>query len=152
MGMEAHPHKPIGLSQDAAIVLALADTAVPFAHSPEDEAERWVRVMRLHGGVGATLQSLGVGEAPLETPAQPASVRLLRRRPLGEDVVGMVTDRAREFALERGADTVCTVDVLFALFAVYGKVLDRALYIRGTTREELLDRLPAETEARLATS
>ena len=28
------------LSQDAAIVLALADTAVPFAFSLEDEAER----------------------------------------------------------------------------------------------------------------
>jgi hypothetical protein len=128
-------------------VLALADTAVPFAHSPEDEAERWVRVMRLHGWVGATLQSLGVGEAPLETPAQPASVRLLRRRPLGEDVVGQVTDKAREFAAGRGSGAVCTVDVLFACFSVYGKVFDRALYIRGTTREELVERLPAGAEA-----
>ena len=57
------------ISQDAAIVLALADTAVPFATSLEDEAERWVRVMRMHGQVGAALQALGVGEAPLETPA-----------------------------------------------------------------------------------
>src|SRR5918999_4904962 len=103
----------IGFSQDAAIVLALANTAVPFAHSPEDEAERWVRVMRLHGWVGATLQSLGVGEAPLETPAQPAAVRLLRRRPISEDVVGEVTEKAREFAVGRGSGTVCTVDILF---------------------------------------
>ena len=140
MGMEDHG-RTIGLSQDAAIVLALADTAVPFAHSPEDEAERWVRVMRLHGRVGALLQSLGVGEAPLETPAQPVAVRLLRRRALGDDIVGTVTDRARHFAVGRGAGTVCTIDVLFALFAVYGKAFDRALYIRGTTREELLERL-----------
>ncbi|MBV9212094.1 MAG: hypothetical protein JOZ25_00420 [Actinobacteria bacterium] len=133
----------LGLSQDAAIVLALADTAVPFACSPEDEAERWVRVLRLHGWVGATLQSLGVGEAPLETPAQPASVRLLRRRPLGEDVVELVSVRAEEFARGRGSTAVCTVDVLFALFAVYGKTFDRALYVRGTSREELLERLPA---------
>jgi hypothetical protein len=131
-------------------VLALADTAVPFAHSPEDEAERWVRVLRLHGQVGATLQSLGVGEAPLETPAQPVSVRLLRRRPLGEDVVEMVTQSARGFALGRGAETVCTIDVLFALFAVYGKVIDRALYIRGTTREELVERLSATAESGVA--
>ena len=142
--------RPLGLSQDAAIVLALADTAVPFAHSPEDEAERWVRVMRLHGWVGATLQSLGVGEAPLETPAQPASVRLLRRRPLGEDVVQMVTQKAREFASGRGADAVCTVDVLFGLFEIYGKVFDRALYIRGTTRDELLERLATAAEATAA--
>jgi glutathione S-transferase len=140
----------LGLSEDAAIVLALADTAVPFASSPEDEAERWVRVLRLHGWVGAALQSLGVGEAPLETVAQAASVRLLRRRPLGEDVVQMVTVRAREFALGRNAGAVCTVDVLFALFAVYGKTLDRALYVRGTSREELIERLPAQVESGIA--
>jgi hypothetical protein len=139
--------KSLGLSQDAAIVLALADTAVPFAHSPEDEAERWVRVMRLHGAVGSALQSLGVGEAPLETPAQPASVRLLRRRALGDDVVERVTQRARVFAVGRRAKAVCTVDVLFALFDVYGKTFDRALYIRGTTRDELLERLPQDVEA-----
>ena len=137
----------LGLSQDAAIVLALADTAVPFACSPEDEAERWVRVLRLHGWVGTALQSLGVGEAPLETPAQPASIRLLRRRPLGEDIVHIVSQRAEEFARARAAGAVCTADVLFALFAVYGKTFDRALYIRGTSREELIERLPAEAGA-----
>src|SRR5918911_2995654 len=101
--------RQLGLSQDAAIVLALADTAVPFAHGPEDEAERWVRVLRLHGWVGAALQALGVGEAPLETTAQPVS--LLRRRPLGEDVVETVTREAHAFAVARSAGAVCTVDV-----------------------------------------
>jgi hypothetical protein len=143
-------HTEIGLSQDAAIVLALADTAVPFACSPEDEAERWVRVLRLHGWVGAALQSLGVGEAPLETAAQPSSVRLLRRRPLGEDVVQLVTQHAFGLANGRGAGAVCTVDVLFALFVVYGKTFDRALYIRGTSREELVERLPAPVESGIA--
>jgi glutathione S-transferase len=141
------PVKHLGLSEDAAIVLALADTAVPFASSPEDEAERWVRVLRLHGWVGTVLQSLGVGEAPLETPAQPSSVRLLRRRPLGEDVVEMVTQAAHELASARGAGAVCTVDVLFALFSIYGKTFDRALYVRGTSREELIERLPSDVES-----
>jgi hypothetical protein len=144
------PTGRLGLSQDAAIVLALADTAVPFATSREDEAERWVRVLRLHGWVGAALQSLGVGEAPLETVAQPRSVRLLRRRALGDDVVQTVTEHARDFARGRGAGAVCTVDVLFALFAVYGKTFDRALYVRGTSREELIERLPAEVDAGIA--
>ena len=139
--------KRLGLSEDAAIVLALADTAVPFAFSPEDEAERWVRVLRLHGLVGAALQSLGVGEAPLETASQPAAVRLLRRRPLGEDVVEIVSRRAEELAQARDADAVCTVDVLFALFAVYGGAFDRALYVRGTTRDELVERLPGRVGA-----
>ena len=140
----------LGLSQDAAIVLALAETAIPFAASPEDEAERWVRLLRLHGQVGGALQALGVGEAPLETSAQPASVRLLRRRPLGEDVVQLVTEHAREFASKRRAGAVCTVDVLFALFVVYGKAFDRALYVRGTSREELIERLPADIESGIA--
>jgi hypothetical protein len=136
----------VGLSQDAAIVLALAETAIPFAISAEDEAERWVRLLRLHGQVGSALQSLGVGEAPLQTIAQPHAVRVLRSRPLGEDPVTDVTLAARRLASRRGARAAATVDVLFAVIGVYGKTFDRALYIRGTSVEELISRLaePAE--------
>lgn len=130
-----------GLSQDAAIVLALADTAIPFASSHEDEAERWVRLLRLHGQVGETLQALGVGESPLATSAQPPAVRETRSRPVGDQPVADVTAAARAFALKRGAQLVGTVDVLFAVLEVYGKTFDRALYIRGTSRDELVDRL-----------
>jgi hypothetical protein len=140
----------VGLSQDAAIVLALADTAIPFAVSREDEAERWVRLLRLHGQVGLALQSLGVGEAPLSTIAQPHAVRVLRSRPLGEDPVADVTIAARRLASKRGARAAATVDVLFAVIGVYGRVFDRALYIRGTSVEELLERLPASVEAKPA--
>ena len=59
------------LSQDAAIVLGLAATALDFAHGREDEAERWLRVLRMHGQVGEALQGLGVSEAPLMTAARP---------------------------------------------------------------------------------
>jgi hypothetical protein len=41
----------------------------------------------------------------------------------------------------RAADRVGTVDVLFAVLATYGGAFDRALYIRGTSRDELLERL-----------
>jgi hypothetical protein len=134
----------VGLSQDAAIVLALAETAIPFAVSREDEAERWVRLLRLHGQVGLALQSLGVGEAPLSTMAQPHAVRVLRSRPLGEDPVTDVTLAARRLAAKRGARAAATVDVLFAVIGVYGRTFDRALYIRGTSIEELIERLPVE--------
>src|SRR5690606_24386934 len=63
--MERFVTPQVPLSQDAALVVALAGTAMPFAHSREDEAERWLRTLRLHGTVGATLQALGVGEASL---------------------------------------------------------------------------------------
>src|SRR3954465_1905162 len=127
----------IGLSQDAAIVLALAETAIPFAISPEDEAERWVRLLRLHGQVGGALQALGVGEAPLSTMAVPPGVRVLRARPMGEAPVADVTQAARRLASRRGARSAATVDVLFAVIGVYGRAFDRALHIRRTSGEGL---------------
>jgi hypothetical protein len=129
-----------GISQDAAIVLALADTAVPFAVSLEDEAERWVRVLRMHGQVGSALQALGVGEAPLESPAAGPDEHGVTES-LGKSAVNAVGEAAGALARERGAQVVTTVDVLFAVIQLYGRAFDRALYVRGATREELIDRL-----------
>jgi hypothetical protein len=127
-------------------VLALAETAIPFAVSPEDEAEHWVRLLRLHGQVGGALQALGVGEAPLATIAQPHAVRLLHSRPPGENPVTDVERSGRRLAYKRGASAAATVDILFAVIDVYGKTFERALYIRGTSVEELLERLVVATE------
>jgi hypothetical protein len=130
----------IPLSQDAALVVALAGTAMPFAHSAADEAERWLRALRLHGQVGSVLQALGVGEAPLvaetenERQATPAH---------GPEILYEVTRRAIDFAAEKDADTVGTPDLLFAVFEVYGGLFDRVLYMRGTSRDELVERLAA---------
>jgi hypothetical protein len=134
----------IGLSQDAAIALALAETAIPFSYTREDEAERWVRVLRMHGQVGGVLQGMGVGEAPLETLADVPPTKTPRKP--GNDVVREVAQSAAKFAQGRGAKLIGTVDVLFAVFEVYGKAFDRALYIRGTSREELVERLAVEAE------
>jgi hypothetical protein len=54
------------LAPDAAMVLGIAATAMPFARTRQEEAERWLRVLRLHGDVGATLQALGVSEGALQ--------------------------------------------------------------------------------------
>src|SRR4051794_31153204 len=139
-------HRTIPLSQDAALVVALAGTAMPFAHSAEDEAERWLRAMRLHGQVGATLQRLGVGEAPLMTPSEPSRERPAGNRPFGPEVVEQVASGARLFAAARQAPTVGTGDVMFAVMQVYGRLFDRVLYVRGTSRDELLDCLSTEAQ------
>ena len=133
------PKTTLELSQDAAIVLALARTAVPFASSTEQEAERWLRVLRMHGQVGCALQARGVGEAPLETPADEPTRRRGRRF---TDMVEEATSRAFHFARRRSARAVGTVDVLFAVLYLYGGAFDRELYRRGTSRDELLMRLP----------
>ena len=138
----------IPLSQDAALVVALAGTAIPFAHSAEDEAERWLRAMRLHGQVGSILQALGVGEAPLMTGSEHEHSEGHGTPNLGPDVLDDVTDRAGQFAEARRAESIGTADVLFAVFDVYGKRFDRVLYLRGTSREELVERLTAAAAQR----
>jgi hypothetical protein len=134
----------IPLSQDAALVVALAGTAMPFAHSAEDEAERWLRALRLHGQVGSALQALGVGEAPLMTGSEHEHSEGHGTPRLGPDVLEEVTTRAMDFAAARNAETVGTPELLFAVLDVYGKLFDRALYLRGASREELVERLAGE--------
>ena len=135
--------RTIPLSQDAALVVALAGTAMAFAHTAEDEAERWLRALRMHGQVGSTLQALGVGESPLMTGSEPPRERPPGNRPFGPDVVDRVADGARLFASARHAATVGTGDVLFEVFQVYGRLFDRVLYLRGTSRQEVLECLAA---------
>ena len=137
----------IPLSQDAALVVALAGTAIPFAHSAEDEAERWLRAMRLHGQVGSILQALGVGEAPLMTGSEHEHSEGHGTPNLGPDVLEHVTERAEHFAVAREAETIGTPDILFAVLDVYDKLFDRALYLRGTSREELVERLQSASAA-----
>jgi hypothetical protein len=58
------------LAPDAAMALGIAATAMPFARTPEGEAERWLRVLRLHGESGIALQALGVSEGPVGGPGE----------------------------------------------------------------------------------
>ena len=118
-----------------------------FAHGREDEAERWLRVLRMHGRVGEALQALGVSEAPLMTHARPLPPPDSSPAPEA-DPVSVVMHRSLGMARLRDADRVGTVDVLFAVLATYGSAFDRALYIRGTSREELLERLASPTGVR----
>jgi hypothetical protein len=132
--------KKMPLSKDAALVTALAGTAMPFSHSAEDQAERWLRAMRLHGEVGNALQALGVGESSLfEEPAEADATP-----PFEGDVVQRVVDLAGGLAAGRSRATIGTADLLLAVLEVYDDVMDRALYMRGTSRDELAQRL-AET-------
>jgi hypothetical protein len=124
---------------DAALVLGMASTAIPFASSREEEAERWLRILRLHGEAGAVLQSLGVSEGPLEGPgareereSAPQDV---------EDVVDRVGDAAAAAAGQRQAQCFTTVDVLDAVIDVYGNDFNQVLRAHGTDRQEVLERL-----------
>jgi hypothetical protein len=129
------------LAPDAAMVLGIASTAMPFAGSREEEAERWLRLLRLHGEVGIALQALGVSEMALPQPAGGGAPSERSQPQGGPDTVEAVTEHTVRIARERGAPGVATTDVLMAVMHVYGEDFDRVLRAHGTDREEVLERL-----------
>jgi hypothetical protein len=135
------------LAPDAAIVLGFASTALPFARTPEAEAERWLRILRVHGDVGLLLQALGVSDGSREAHGDD-------ERPAGNDdappvaqesrdPVALVAAEAARIADERGSAVVATADVLMAVMRVYGEDFDRVLRAHGTDREAVLELLGA---------
>jgi ATP-dependent Clp protease ATP-binding subunit ClpA len=136
------------LAPDAAMVLGLAATAMPFARTSAAEAEHWLWVLRLHGQVGAALQALGVGEAPLEAPGDGAN----RKRPdpakrEDRDMIALVTEHAVRIANQRGAHAVGTPDVLVAVMEVYGADFERVLRAHGTDSGEVIEWLATKQPA-----
>jgi hypothetical protein len=133
------------VAPDAAIVLGIASTAMPFARTPEAEAERWLRILRLHGEASAALQALGVSEGRLQEPGHDAEEEHAAPGGLGEraDPVERVIDEAVEIARRRGNAGVATTDLLLAVVCVYGEDFDRVLQAHGTDRDELVQLLEA---------
>jgi hypothetical protein len=128
------------------MVLGMAATAMPFARSPEDQAERWLRILRLHGDAGAALQALGVSEAPLESARNgTAAEQAAPSFEVAPDVITAVTDDAVALASRRGAPALGTTDVLLAVMHVYGTDFDHVLRVHGTDRDEVLERLGLDT-------
>jgi hypothetical protein len=131
------------IAPDAAIVLGIASTALRFACTPEDAAEHWLRILRLHGEAGAALQALGVSEGPMWAPEK--SERGGAPPPDADDgdAVGRVIELAVRRADRRGVSGVATSDVLMAVMDVYGADFERVLRAHGTDRNEVVERLGA---------
>lgn len=130
----------LALAPDAAMVLGIASTAMPFARTPEAAAERWLRVLCQHGEVGAALQALGVSEGPLREPAEGGD-RKPEARVEDQEAVAQVSEQAVRIACERGAAGVGTTDVLMGVMKVYGADFDRVLRAHGTDSDELIEQL-----------
>jgi anti-sigma B factor antagonist len=139
----AAKERPPALSADSAMVIGLVSTALPFADSPVQEAERWLRVLRLHGEAGRVLTSLGLSEAPLDDAGTPPAERSERADGPAADPIDAVTDHARRAAADRGAATVGTADLLRGAMAVYGAEFEWVLRAHGCDPAEVLERLAA---------
>lgn len=122
-------------------VLGLAGTALMFADSVDDEVERWLRPLRLYGKAGATLQSLGLGDAQPEAAAQGKPER---SETSAQDTLTAITAAASRFAEQQGASSVGTLDILRAVMEHYGAAFDRALTCRCIDSAELEQRLALE--------
>ena len=133
--------RPPGLSADSAMVVGLASTALPFADSRVEEAERWLRILRLHGEAGRALTALGLSEAPLDDAAAPADAAPPAGGDADRDPIAAVVEHARRAAVERGAATVGTADLLRGVMAVYGGDFDWVLRSRGTDPAEVMEQL-----------
>lgn len=140
------------LAPDAAIALGIASTAMPFARTPDDQVERWLRVLRLHGQVGIALQAIGVSEVPLsgadDAPDHAGSAGSAGSAggavsAADRDAVARVTEHAVRIADERHQHALTTTDILLAVMHVYGEDFDRVLQVHGTDRAEVLERLAA---------
>jgi hypothetical protein len=130
------------LAPDAAIALGIASTAMPFARTPDDEVERWLRVLRLHGQVGIALQAIGVSEVPLAGADEGAEHGAHSAGGADHgDAVARVTEHAVRIAEERDQRALTTTDILLAVMHVYGEDFDRVLQEHGTDRQEVLERL-----------
>jgi hypothetical protein len=125
-------------SETAKLTVGLAATALPFARSSDEEAELWLRILRMHGAVGSAMQSLGVPERPLCIRAEAVAHRPCRPDAL-DDVIAAATIEARE----RGADAIATQDLLVGVIATYGPSFQETLAVRGTTPAEVLERISA---------
>jgi hypothetical protein len=127
------------------MVLGMASTAIPFARSRSSQAERWLRILRLHGEAGTALQAVGVSEAPLVGVAEHPDPADGGERPGGGDIVASVGETAAELARGRGAQTITTRDILRAVMDLYGSDFSEVLRAHGTDRDEVLDRLEPAT-------
>lgn len=123
-------------SETAKLTVALAATALPFAGSSDEEAELWLRILRVHGAVGTAMQSLGMPERPL--CLAPDAVP---HRPRHPDALDDVIAAAATEARDRGADAIATRDLFVGVVATYGPSFQEALAVRGTSPAEVLERL-----------
>lgn len=134
------------LTADAALMLGIASTAMPFAQSAEEQAERWLRALRNHGEAGAILASLGLSEGAL-AEREYASEDDDAAGPGDPDAVASVTAEAGRIAVERGAAKLATSDVLQAVIQVYGPIFYRVLSSHGVDPAELTARMANQDPA-----
>jgi hypothetical protein len=132
-----------GLDRSAGLVLGLGITAMPFAGSLDEEAERWLRLLRGYGRAALVLASLGIREQPVQPEPDQIDLSKLQLA----DPARQVAEQAVQEAAGRGASAADTLDVLSAVLSVYGEVFERTLHRHGCEAWQLRELLDLERVA-----
>jgi len=133
--------EPCELSEDAATVVGLVSTAMPFAAGPVDQVERWLKVLSRNGDAGFVLDAAGVRDRSGGDLARPSGSGA--SAPLGPDVdpVDAVTAYANHAVRSRGETITRSTDLLEAVRDLYGDVFEEVLRRHTAEPEGALDRL-----------
>jgi anti-sigma B factor antagonist len=135
-------HVQASFTEDAAVVVGIASTAMPFAQSLEAQTECWLRALRRSGDAGIVLMSLETSDDPLEAAAKLAAEdHAAPRLGIDEDVVATVTRHARVITDVHKHRKIRTNDLLAAVMDVYGATFDRVLGRHGININDLIKQL-----------
>lgn len=132
--------EPCELSEDAAAVVGLVATAMPFAGGPADQVERWLKALARNGDAGFVLDAAGIAERSAGNPAAPASAASSALPPEA-DPVDEVTAHANRAVRSRGERTTRSTDLLEAVRDLYGDVFEDVLRRHSAQPEGALERL-----------
>jgi hypothetical protein len=133
--------EPCELSEDAATVVGLVSTAMPFAAGPVDQVERWLKVLSRNGDAGFVLDAAGIGDrssVDMEPASAPAASTSLEP---DVDPVDAVTTYANRAVRSRGETTTRSTDLLEAVRDLYGDVFEEVLRRHSAEPDGALDRL-----------
>ena len=142
-GVEAFPKPaadPCELSEDAATVVGLVSTALPFTSGPDEEVERWLKALSRNGDAGFVLDAAGVRDRPAPEPQAP-SRSTSPRLPADADPVDAVTAYANRTVRSRGETTTRSTDLLEAVRDLYGDVFEEVLSRHSAEPGGALERL-----------
>jgi len=135
------------LTPDAAMVLGIAASAMPFARSSAEQAERWLRILCRYGDSAVVLASLGITDELPDAASEGAEgaegVEQSPGRPVDRDPVAAVTRSAELAARDRGESGIRPSDLLQAVMSVYGSQFERVLMLHGVGSADVIEGLRA---------
>jgi anti-sigma B factor antagonist len=141
------PTSDASLTPDAAIVLGIAASAMPFARSSAEQAERWLRILCRYGDSAVVLAALGITDELPDAAGERAEgakrAEQSPERPVDSDPVATVTRCAELATHDRGASGIRPSDLLQAVMSVYGPQFEHVLMLHGVESADVIERLRA---------